>query len=68
MNREKIDRINALAHLSKTRGLTEAEREEQQALRAEYVQAVRQNMQATLDNTVIERPDGTVEKLRKKEG
>ena len=36
MTEEKIARINALAKKSKTAGLTEAEKAEQQALRQEY--------------------------------
>ena len=35
MTKEKIARINELAHKSKTTGLTEAEKAEQQALRKE---------------------------------
>ncbi|MBR5295199.1 MAG: DUF896 domain-containing protein, partial [Clostridia bacterium] len=38
MTKEKIDRINALARKSKTpEGLTPAEKEEQAALRKEYI-------------------------------
>ena len=37
MTNEKIARINELARKSKTTGLTEAEKAEQQALRQEYV-------------------------------
>ena len=37
MTEEKIARINALAKKSKTTGLTEAEKAEQQALRQEYL-------------------------------
>ena len=35
MTKEKIARINELAHKSKTTGLTEAEKAEQQSLRKE---------------------------------
>ena len=38
MTKEKIARINELAHKSKTVGLTEAEKTEQQALRKEYIE------------------------------
>ena len=38
----------------------------QAALRAEYVQAVRNNLRATLENTSIQEPDGTIHKLQKK--
>ena len=38
MNKEKIQRINELAKLSKERQLTVSEAEEQQALRKEYIE------------------------------
>ena len=38
MTKEKIARINELAHKSKPTGLTEAEKAEQQALRKEYIE------------------------------
>ena len=57
---EKIARINELYHKSKTEGLTESEKEEQKALRADYVRSFRENLRATLDNVSILEPDGTV--------
>jgi uncharacterized protein YnzC (UPF0291/DUF896 family) len=65
---EKIARINELARKAKGEGLTEEEKIEQKALRAEYVQAFRKNLEAQLENTVIVRPDGTKEEIRKKKG
>lgn len=65
---EKIARINELARKAKGDGLTEEEKIEQKALRAEYVQAFRKNLEAQLENTVIVRPDGTKEEIRKKKG
>lgn len=50
---EKIKRINELARKSKTVGLTEKERVEQQALRGEYVQAMRGSLQNRLDSIVL---------------
>ena len=44
MEQKKIDRINELARISKQRELTEAEREEQKALRAEYLEYVRSQL------------------------
>ena len=41
MDKAKIDRINELARLSKARELTDAEREEQKALREEYLKFFR---------------------------
>lgn len=66
MVKEKTDRINELARLSKTRPLTDAEKEEQAALRQEYIMEIRASFGAILDNTVIERPDGTREYLKDK--
>ncbi len=57
---EKIARINELYHKSKTEGLTEEEKEEQKALRADYVRSFRENLRATLDNVSILEPDGSV--------
>lgn len=47
MEKIKVDRINELARLSKERELTEAEREEQKALRAEYLAEVRRTLRGT---------------------
>jgi uncharacterized protein YnzC (UPF0291/DUF896 family) len=67
MEQVKIDRINELARKSKTEaGLTPEEKAEQAALRREYVAAVRANLTAQLDSTVIQYPDGTRKKLKKK--
>ena len=41
MDKIKVDRINELGRISKTRELTESEREEQAALRREYLDEVR---------------------------
>lgn len=67
MEKEKIERINALAAKAKTPGgLTEEEKAEQKALREEYLAEYRRALRGQLENTVIERPDGTKERLRKK--
>lgn len=65
---EKIARINELARKAKGEGLTDEEKIEQKSLRAEYVQAFRKNLEAQLENTVIVRPDGTKEEIKKKKG
>lgn len=63
-----IDRINALARKAKgPEGLTEAERVEQQELRRRYVEAVRANLTAQLEHTVIQEPDGTRRPLKPKD-
>lgn len=53
MERKKIDRINALAKKAKEEGLTEAELTERDALRREYLAAIRRNFKATLDSIEI---------------
>lgn len=63
MEQKKIDRINELARKSKAEGLTAAEREEQQLLRKEYIEAVRGNLKRQLDNIDMVNPDGSVENL-----
>lgn len=66
MEKEKVARINELAHRSKERPLTDEEKAEQAALRAEYIAEIRASFGGMLQNTVIERPDGTREHLPKK--
>ncbi|MBP5292510.1 MAG: DUF896 domain-containing protein [Clostridia bacterium] len=66
MSPEKIARINELAAIAKQRELTEEERLERADLRAEYLAEFRASFRAQLDHTVIRRPDGTEEPLKKK--
>ena len=68
MNQEKIDRINTLYHKSQSVGLTESEKEEQAALRKEYIEAIRRNLRGTLNNISIKEPDGSITDLGKKYG
>ena len=67
MDQKKVDRINFLARKSKSEGLTEEEKAEQQVLRQEYIEDYRRSLRGLLDNTVIQRPDGTREKIQPKE-
>ena len=63
-----IDRINALARKSRTpEGLTVEEKAEQLELRRRYVEAVRENLNAQLDDTVIQHPDGSKTPLKPKD-
>ena len=67
MNQTKIDRINAFARRVKSgETLTAAETAERDSLRAEYIAEFRAATRQTLENTVLERPDGSREALRKK--
>ncbi|MDO4332064.1 MAG: DUF896 domain-containing protein [Eubacteriales bacterium] len=65
---DKIRRINELYHKSKSVGLTEAEKAEQQSLRKEFIASVRANVKSQLNNISIEQEDGTVENLGEKYG
>lgn len=62
---ETIKRINELYHKSQAEGLTEEEKAEQAELRKRYVESIRGNLRAQLDSISVERPDGTIEKIKK---
>ena len=66
MEKEKIDRINELAHIAKIRELTEEELTERDALRKEYIADWRRSTIEVLENTYIVNPDGKKQKLAKK--
>ncbi len=68
MDRQKINRINELYRKSKAEGLTEAEKKEQKTLRREYIEAVKGNLLAQLNNIDVEEKDGTVVNLGEKYG
>lgn len=64
MEQKKIDRINELAHKSKTpEGLTPEETAERAALRQEYLNSVMGNLRRELDNTWIVDEHGNKRKL-----
>ena len=65
---EKIKRINELYHKSKAEGLTEDEKQEQAALRADYIANVRANLRGQLNNISIQNADGSIENLGEKFG
>lgn len=67
MEKSLIERINALARKSKAQGLTEAEKAEQAALRQKYLAEFRAGFIAQMENTVIQRPDGTRRPVRRRE-
>ena len=66
MEKEKIERINALAHLAKERELTAQELSERDTLRKEYIEEFRRNTISVLENTYIVTPDGKKHPLPKK--
>lgn len=63
---EMITRINELARKSKSEGLNEAEKEEQQRLRKLYIESMKMNLRAQLDNIDVVEPDGSVVNLGEK--
>ena len=63
---EVIARINVLAKKAKEEGLTAEETAERDKLRRIYIDSVKANLVGQLENTYILRPDGTKEKVRKK--
>lgn len=66
MNQKKIDRINALARKAKAEGLSEAESAERDALRKEYVAAVKASLTNHLDNTFLVDEKGNKRPLPRK--
>jgi len=63
---EVIARINALAKKAKEEGLTEEEIAERDKLRRIYIDSVKGNLVAQLENTYIVSPDGTKKKVKHK--
>ncbi len=66
MLQEKVNRINFLAKKAKTEGLTDAEKQEQQTLRQEYLAEWRMGVVQVLDNTYIMDENGVKRKLKPK--
>ncbi|MBQ3530076.1 MAG: DUF896 domain-containing protein [Oscillospiraceae bacterium] len=61
-----IKRINELAAKAKKEGLTPEELTERDKLRRIYIDSVKASLVGHLENTYIVRPDGTKEKVGKK--
>ena len=61
-----IARINELAAKAKKEGLTPEELTERDKLRRIYIDSVKANLTGQLDNTYIVRPDGSKEKIERK--
>ena len=64
---EVIARINVLAKKAKTEGLTEEETAERDKLRRIYIDSVKSNLTAQLDNTYLVDEKGNKRKLNKKQ-
>ena len=68
MTKEKIDRINQLAHKAKAEGLTPEEIRERDALRREYIESVVGNLRDELDHTYVVDKNGRKRKLKPDNG
>ena len=66
MEKQKLDRINELARLAKTRELTAEEQAERQILRREYIDAFKASLVGTLENTYIVDEKGNKKKVERK--
>lgn len=66
MDDNKIARINELARKSKAEGLTDAEKEEQAKLRAEYIAAYKRSLVSQLESVRILDEKGNKKPLKKK--
>lgn len=62
-----IARINELAAKAKKESLSPEELTERDKLRRIYIDSVKASLTGHLDNTYIVRPDGTKEKLSRKD-
>ncbi len=67
MEEAKMARIGELSRKQRSVGLTPEEQAEQAALRREYIDSMRSNLRATLENTVIVQPDGTRRPVKRKQ-
>lgn len=66
MEQKKIDRINELAHKSKSVGLTDAEKAEQAVLRREYIDGFKRSLVSELEHTYILDEKGNKRKVERK--
>ena len=67
ITKEQIDKINQFARRIKAGETLNAEElAERDALRRLYIDSMKESLVGHLDNTVIVRPDGSREKLKKK--
>ena len=66
---EMIARINELAHKQKSsEGLTPEEKDEQAKLRRQYIDSIKANVKAQLNNIDIVEKDGSITNLGEKYG
>ena len=67
MEKEKIERINRLRQLQRERELTDEEKEEQNRLRREFIDDIKNQVAQKLDDVIIIDENGNKKKLTLKE-
>ena len=65
MEKEKMERISHLSRKERTIGLNEEEKKEQ-ALRQEYLEAIRKSLTGTLENTYLVDEKGNKRKVQRR--
>lgn len=68
MIEDTVKRINELAKKAKTEGLTPEETAERDALRKEYIAAVKRSLTDQLDHTYLVDEHGNKHKLQSRQG
>lgn len=66
MEQSKIDRISQLTQLSRQRPLTQQEQVEREALRREYIEAMKESLKSQLDHTLVIDENGRGRRLKQK--
>ena len=66
MEQSQIERINYLAKKSKSKGLNEEEKNEQQVLRRAYIDSWKNGVKATLSQASFLEADGSITPIRRK--
>lgn len=66
MEKERVERMLALARRKREQGISESEQRLLDAMRQEYLRDFREGFARQLDNVYIEQPDGSYQKLRRK--
>jgi uncharacterized protein YnzC (UPF0291/DUF896 family) len=66
MDQSQIERINFLAKKSKSEGLNDQEKEEQQVLRKAYIESWKNDVKATLSQVSFVEADGSLTPIRRK--
>lgn len=67
MDRERVEEMLTLARLKRTEGISESGQKRLDALRQEYLRDFREGFARQLEQVYIQQPDGSYQKLRRRE-